>query len=260
MLARAMNSVDDQACGSQGTTSWLLVGLACAAAIASAAVFPFDQQVSRAGIELEPAQPAAVMAFLAIKSLGKGDTLILALLLLCLTRLRRPAVQGLIALALIALPVLIIKLAVDRDRPAHSGDSFPSGDTASVVAALVPMAMAARVLWLPVGVLIVLVAVFRIVAGYHYPSDVLAGAALGFLAVFVALKYVPRKWLRPRARIIYVLLGPAVLACAIAKLTSGGESPLQAFALVILPLLVIGVMLERKRLARFVRPRARGLV
>lgn len=260
MLARAMNSLDDQTRESKGRTSWLLVGLACAAAIASAVVFPFDQQLSRAGIELAPTQPATVMAYLAIKSLGKGDSLILALLLLCLTRLRRPAVQGLIALALIALPVLIIKLAVDRERPAHSGESFPSGDTASVVAALVPMAMALRMFWLPVGALVVLVAVFRIIAGYHYPSDVLAGAALGFLAVFAALKYAPRKWLRPPARIIYVLLGPAVIVCVIATVTSGGESPLEAFALVILPLLLIVVLLERKRLARIMRSRAQGTI
>ena len=255
MLARSMNSGDDQARGATGKTSWLLVGLAVATAIASAAAFPFDQEVSRAAMELKPTQPAAFMAYLAIKSLGKGDMLIFALLLCCLTRMRQPAVQGLVGLALIALPVMFIKLAVDRSRPAHAGDSFPSGDTASVVVALVPMAMAAPVLWLPVAALIVLVAGFRMVDGNHYPSDVLAGASLGFLADFLALKYAPRKWLRPRKRVIYWLLGPALIVCVIVTATSGGETPLKGFVLLVLPLLLIGVLLERRRLVRIMRAR-----
>ncbi len=253
MLAGSMNSADDQASGSPGKTSWLLVALACATAIAGAAAFAFDQEVSRAAMELKPEQPSPGLAYLAIKSLGKGDSLILTLLLCCLTRLRRPAVQGLIGLGMIALPVMIIKLVVDRDRPAHGGDSFPSGDTASVVVALVPMALAARVLWLPVAALIVLVAAFRLIDGFHYPSDVLAGAALGFLAACFALKYTPSKWLRPRARLIYMLLGPAVIACVIATATGRGEQPIKGFALLVLPLLLLGVMLERRRLARMLR-------
>lgn len=253
MLAGRMSVLEERASAERRRRNISLVLGAVAAAIASALVHPFDQQFSAAAIERMPSSLAALWFFLAIKSMGKADTLAIVLLLACLTRLRRPAVQGLAGLVLIALPVLLIKHFFHRDRPMHSGSSFPSGDTASAVVAFVPLAIASPKLRWPLVGLMALVALFRIVAGYHYPSDVLAGAALGMLASIVALSWTPRNWLRPGTRTTWVLLVLAGAACGFIAATGSGQSPSKGFALLILPFVLLAVILERRRLARLQR-------
>jgi undecaprenyl-diphosphatase len=82
---------------------------------------------------------------------------------------------------------ILIKLAVRRKRPHHpdvevkvgtpSSLSFPSAHATSTTAAAVLLCRATRSP-LPL-VLVPLMAVSRLVLGVHYPTDVIAGIAVG---------------------------------------------------------------------------------
>ena len=83
---------------------------------------------------------------------------------------------------------------------AAQGYSFPSMHSASIPAVYFWLAKEAKKnwLWIVAGVLTVLVGVSRVVAGMHYPTDVLAGWILGFavIGVFMLLdRYVHKEWL-----------------------------------------------------------------
>jgi undecaprenyl-diphosphatase len=107
----------------------------------------------------------------------------------------RPALRLLVELALgFALLVPSFKAAkhgVKRLRPGDGpwglqqlvvpGDafSFPSGHTSSAFLAATLLSALVPALALPLFTWAMLVALSRVVLGVHYPSDVLAGAALG---------------------------------------------------------------------------------
>lgn len=83
---------------------------------------------------------------------------------------------------------------------AAQGYSFPSMHSASIPAVYFWLAKEAKKnwLWIVAGALTVLVGVSRVVAGMHYPTDVLAGWILGFavIGVFMLLdRYVHNEWL-----------------------------------------------------------------
>lgn len=64
--------------------------------------------------------------------------------------------------------------------------SFPSGHTLHAIAfSVVAIAYYPTLVWL-LGPFAFLVALSRVVLGLHYPSDVLAGAALGALIAYVS--------------------------------------------------------------------------
>jgi membrane-associated phospholipid phosphatase len=106
---------------------------------------------------------------------------------------RRAAVRGLASLA--ATSVLANHLAkglIRRERPVldtvpitrtarrvPSSSSFPSGHAASAAAFAVGAALEWRPLAGPLGVTAAAVALSRVYTGVHYPSDVVAGAAIG---------------------------------------------------------------------------------
>ena len=95
--------------------------------------------------------------------------------------------------------VLVKEDALAQDVAAQ-GYSFPSMHTASVTALYFTLAKEAKKkwLWILASVLSVLVGVSRVVAGMHYPTDVLAGWILGFavIGVFSLLdRYVHKEWL-----------------------------------------------------------------
>ena len=141
--------------------------------------------------------------------LGKAWLQIWLLLIWFLvSRRRREVLAGILALILIATSVDPLKLIVGRVRPyslvkaqeasrtelpreLHS--SFPSGDTASafgVAQAVAPaQGWAVRLALLGAGAL---VGGLRVTALAHYPSDVLAGAAIGLLAGWLAIRLIDR--------------------------------------------------------------------
>lgn len=98
----------------------------------------------------------------------------------------------------------ILKPLFPRERPPVSpgalpsgvrrpkSSSFPSGHTASAVAFATALAMEAPAASVPVWPIAAGVAYSRITTGVHYPSDVLAGAAIGVAAAAATTKIWPR--------------------------------------------------------------------
>lgn len=128
-----------------------------------------------------------------------GDTLVAFALLLPFVR-RRPDLAAAIALATLFALVYVhsLKLGLNLPRPpavfgggefnvigpAHSAGSFPSGHTATAFAvmALLSVYLPNWGRLLPLLALATLVGLSRIAVGVHWPLDVLAGAAGGWLA------------------------------------------------------------------------------
>ncbi|MBP3803018.1 MAG: phosphatase PAP2 family protein [Oribacterium sp.] len=95
---------------------------------------------------------------------------------------------------------------------AAQGYSFPSMHSASVPALYFSLAKEAKKkwLWLLAMVLTILVGVSRVVAGMHYPTDVLAGWILGFavMGIFTLLdRYVKKEQLYNLILLVSVLPG-----------------------------------------------------
>jgi membrane-associated phospholipid phosphatase len=146
----------------------------------------------------------------AFRQLGKA-WVPLWLLLLVASRRPRPALTGLLALALLSITILPLKPLVARPRPNmipairvqmgidatdphlqlgrwQTSWSFPSGDAATVFA--VAAALSAFINWPGKVVLFAMatmISALRVVALAHYPSDVCAGAAVGILCGWMAL-------------------------------------------------------------------------
>ena len=107
-------------------------------------------------------------------------------------RARRAAGQGLGGVALASATANILGKGLNsRRRPQAdiplvrrlrhppTSASFPSGHSASAAAFAAAVALEAPVLAAPVIVLAGAVGLSRVVTGVHYPSDVLAGFAIG---------------------------------------------------------------------------------
>ncbi len=93
---------------------------------------------------------------------------------------------------------------VDPDAPlndlAAQGYSFPSGHSCNSATMYGGIAAFFKKwwLWLAAGILIFLVGFSRVAVGVHYPTDVLAGWALGFLIILIVSqlqKAIRKKWL-----------------------------------------------------------------
>lgn len=171
----------------------------------------------------------------AFRLLGKGWLLVwLPSVAVALTGRWRLALLTLLALLLLAVPVNALKLLVGRPRPrqemvalqarpeteaaALRGMSFPSGDTAAAFAAAATVGTALAWPWAATALAAAGgIGLMRVVDSAHYPSDVLAGAALGLLAALGALRLVRlgsppaiELWARPLA-IAATLVIPAVV-------------------------------------------------
>jgi len=98
----------------------------------------------------------------------------------------------------------------------QQGYSFPSGHCANTVALYggIAMEIRKRWVWIVAIVLTILIGISRVIAGVHYPTDVLAGWAVGLLAIgFCTLleKKVKNEWMR--YIILFVLSVPGVFWC-----------------------------------------------
>lgn len=171
---------------------------ALAAAIGSAPVRAADRAASFAAVAFERGHPDVATVTWAVTELG--GTVAAAAVLLAVASWpgvpRRWAASGFAALALLVPGPLVeaVKHLVGRARPhppaalAHFGGlSFPSGHSAHVAAdvALLWLLLPGTTGWIRRAVLVVGVAVVlavgcsRVALGAHYPTDVLAGWALG---------------------------------------------------------------------------------
>jgi len=106
---------------------------------------------------------------------------------------RRAATRGMVSVGITSVVVnAFVKPVFRRRRPSRTGlpavrrlarpprsTSFPSGHAASAFAFATGTAIELKAGAAPIGALAAGVAYSRIYAGVHYPSDVLAGAAIG---------------------------------------------------------------------------------
>ncbi|MFI1358600.1 bifunctional phosphatase PAP2/diacylglycerol kinase family protein [Streptomyces sp. NPDC020898] len=122
-------------------------------------------------------------------------------------RARRAAVRGLASLAVASATINTVgKRSVRRPRPVLDPvpmvrqlkrqpitTSFPSGHAASAAAFATGVALESRGLGAVVAPIAFSVAMSRVYTGVHFPSDVLAGAALGAGAAFAVRGLVPTR-------------------------------------------------------------------
>jgi undecaprenyl-diphosphatase len=131
-----------------------------------------------------------------ITKLGDGGILwiIGTVVMLLIPKTRRLGAAMAVSLALeIVCCNIILKPLVARIRPcdvntafslliAHPTDySFPSGHTGASFSAAAALYFGKSCLWIPAGVIAVLIAFSRLYLYVHYPSDVLAGALFGIM-------------------------------------------------------------------------------
>lgn len=205
-----------------------LMATAALLLFAAWAVLPFDDNLSysmrmlgRAGGKRSLLQEALSL----IRPFGKGIVAAFIALVLGVCGGRRRALQILLALALTSVLVWPLKIGVGRERPNWANNhSFPSGDTATAVAFCTPFLGAT-----PWGVPAALavgggVAAGRVIDGRHFPTDVLAGAAMGLIAGAAAVRLLRRtSWLPARA---WFLVGALfVAAFAFSQLPSSRAIP-----------------------------------
>jgi diacylglycerol kinase family enzyme/membrane-associated phospholipid phosphatase len=123
---------------------------------------------------------------------------------------RRAALRGLGGIVIASATTNVLaKGLTGRSRPvldipvvrqllrAPVTSSFPSGHSASAAAFATGVALEAPALAVPVGALALAVGASRVVVGVHYPSDVLAGFAIGTAAGTLTLRWWPRRPVSP---------------------------------------------------------------
>ncbi len=140
--------------------------------------------------------------------LGEGGAVWILLALFFLLR-RKSRKQGILMFCAIALGFvlgeLLLKNIVCRERPFQtfpeytsllilppSGFSFPSGHTCSSFAAAAMLLSRSKRWGIPAFLLACLIAFSRIFLFVHWPTDVLAGIALGVLSALFVLWIAPK--------------------------------------------------------------------
>jgi undecaprenyl-diphosphatase len=146
-----------------------------------------------------------------LRQLGKADVPIWLLVVWgCLTDKWRVTIVTIVALIMVSLCVCSLKVAVGRARPYQSSPSsaaqereipwskrvsFPSGDTGVAFATATTLSQSLHRAWTPpLFAAAAVVGILRVTASQHYPSDVLAGAAIGVFCGLLALQWAPRRW------------------------------------------------------------------
>jgi len=170
--------------------------LILALALLALASSPWDRQMSdalfrNAALQGDKSLRALLELF---GTLGKGDVAFLAVLIAGSCGMRKKATAALIALLVCACLVWPLKVAVGRERPRErDAHSFPSGDTATSATVAFSLAGGSGAAGVAGGALTAVVGVYRVYCGAHYPSDVLAGAAVGVLSGALGTAFMRRR-------------------------------------------------------------------
>ena len=231
-----------------------LCGLAVAVGLLALLVWPFDQTLSSL-LRLSGREQGSLLLWHAaqpVKLFGKGDVLIILGLVLAIYRWKQVAAAACIAMLIAGLIVAPTKALVERQRPSgRDARSFPSGDAAGVAAFVVPVVSAFPAA-IPAAVVgLVAIGTARMATGFHFPSDILAGIAIGILSgVFVlylkiSLNARIRRFLRRRW--FAAALGLFILI----RLPMASGSDVRQFLLIFGPALVLAAV------APFLRARLR---
>ena len=174
----------------------LLIAIAIACGLVGGAGNPLDVALIRDGISARAASPVPLEAGLFLNYVGGAPAMIglgvIVSILLWLHGQVRRAVAVVAIVFLGRLLVEAIKLSVHRARPALDAHpvithslSFPSGHAANSMIVFPLLALlfapaARRVPWVALGVLIsIVIGASRSLIGVHWPSDVIAGWAIG---------------------------------------------------------------------------------
>ncbi len=134
--------------------------------------------------------------FSAMTTLGDGKFYLSAnLALLCFgdDKMKESAKLATVTVAATMITAELLKCAVDRERPEKQDvsrwdSSFPSGHTTAAFAMAYVYGSQYPKLRIPLYFLATSIALSRIYLGEHYPSDVLAGAAIGTAGGIVVMK------------------------------------------------------------------------
>lgn len=164
-------------------------------------------------IQANMRNPTLDLLMPAITALGNSGLiwLLLAGILLLTPKHRRAGAAVLAGLVLeIICCNMVLKPLVARVRPcdvntavqlliARPDDfSFPSGHTGASFAAAAALFADRNRLWIPSLILALLIAFSRLYLYVHYPTDILAGAAIGMMAGWAGRQAVDILWKRKR--------------------------------------------------------------
>ena len=143
--------------------------------------------------------------FIALSRIGQLGLVWIAIALVLAVLWRRPSLFLTVVVADVIADVLaeVGKTVFDRHRPFEtqlgprsSTHSFPSGHSATAFACATVLASLAPRWRGPFYLLAALIALSRVYNGLHYPTDVLAGSALGVLVGLAVLRLSKRGWRR----------------------------------------------------------------
>ena len=164
-------------------------------------------------IQANMRNPTLDLLMPAITALGNSGLiwLLLAGILLLTPKHRRAGAAVLAGLVLETICCnMVLKPLVARVRPcdvntavqlliARPDDfSFPSGHTGASFAAAAALFADRNRLWIPSLILALLIAFSRLYLYVHYPTDILAGAAIGMMAGWAGRQAVDILWKRKR--------------------------------------------------------------
>lgn len=224
---------------------WSLAALL--GAVACAAVLPLDPQI-QAPVRAWHALPGVPALLDLVRPFGRGEVAVLLALAIAAAGRRRLAGQLLLALLLSAAVTWVLKAGIGRERPNGGTFSFVSGDT-SCAFALVPLLARSWALGLGAALVAAGVALSRVVLNYHWPADVLGGAAVGLAAGVAAARLWPERpwrWLADR-RVWLGLAAAAWVGAAVWALASPKAGWLRMFLLAWSPALLAWVAWSRLR-------------
>jgi len=230
----------------QGRAVWFASAVCL---LLAAAAFPFDHAVTDRVREMTGGHTGALVRL--VGGFGHGLTVsVVFVVLLVLYGEERTGLQGLMGALGAGMATDVLKVVIGRHRPDGSSHSFPSGHSACAFAAAFVLARrwprlryvfylgatgvaAARVLWLR-----------------HFPSDVLAGAAVGMVFGLAGTLVVDGMPLLARPRAMFrVKVALAVLLIATLIVAHSWPQPLGTLAPPVFLLLVVhraAVLLGRR--------------